>query len=199
MNKGIYVWDPLVRIFHWSLVLFFTIAYLTEDDFMTLHELAGYIVLGLVGFRVIWGIVGPKFARFTDFVYSPAKIIAYLKSLTGHPKHYLGHNPAGGAMVIILLVMIALTSWTGIKALEAEEMEHASINITLINKAYADDDGDKHKSRKGDEFWEEIHEAAANLTVFFVFLHIVGVFASSIIHRENLVRAMITGYKKENE
>lgn len=199
MKNGIYVWDPLVRIFHWSLVLFFTIAYVTEDDLMELHELAGYIVLGLVGFRVVWGIVGPKYARFTDFVYSPSTILAYVKSLTSQPKHYLGHNPAGGAMVIVLLVMIALTSWTGIKAEEAEEMEHASRTISLINDAYADDDEHEEKNKGGDEFWEDIHEASANLTVFFVFLHIVGVFASSIIHRENLVRAMVTGYKQKRE
>lgn len=199
MKNTVYVWDPLVRIFHWSLVLFFTIAYLTEDDFMALHELAGYIVLGLVGFRIIWGLIGSKYARFSNFIYSPAKILAYLKSLAAQPKHYIGHNPAGGAMVIMLLVMIAFTGFTGIKAEEAESMEHAAINITLIGNAYADDDTDKHERKEGDEFWEDIHEATANLTVFFVFLHIVGVFASSLLHRENLVRAMITGYKQEKE
>jgi cytochrome b len=197
MNKSVYVWDPLVRIFHWSLVLFFTIAYFTEDDFMALHELAGYIVLGLVGFRIIWGVIGSKYARFSDFVYSPAKILAYLKSLTSKPKHYIGHNPAGGAMIIILLVMIVLTSWSGIKAEEAESHEHASLNITFVNTAYADDH--EHEDKGEDDFWEEIHETFANMTVFFVFLHVVGVFASSIIHRENLVRAMITGYKQQDK
>ena len=198
-NSIIYVWDPLVRIFHWSLVLFFTIAYLTDDDFMQIHELAGYIVLGLVGFRVVWGIIGPQYARFSNFVYGPATVIGYIKSLLSKPKYYTGHNPAGGVMVIILLVMIALTSWSGIEALEAEEMETASVNISLISTAHADDDENDHEDGEGDEFWEDIHEAAANLTVFFIFLHIVGVFASSIIHRENLVRAMITGYKEKKE
>lgn len=199
MNKSVYVWDPLVRIFHWSLVLFFTIAYLTEDDFMALHELAGYIVLGLVSFRIIWGVIGSKYARFSNFVYSPAKILAYLKSLTSKPKHYIGHNPAGGAMVIILLVMIVFTGLSGIKAEEAESHEHAMLNITLINTAYADEKQHEHEGKGGDEFWEELHEVFANMTVFFVFLHVVGVLASSIIHRENLVRAMITGYKEEKE
>lgn len=189
----IYVWDPLVRIFHWSLALFFTIAYLTEDEQMELHEVSGYIVLGLVGFRIIWGIIGPKYARFTSFICGPFTILRYIKSLASSPRHYIGHNPAGGAMVIILLVMIALTSWSGIEAQEAEGMEHAAVNVSLISNAHADDD--EHDEDEGDEFWEEIHEALANLTVFFIFLHIVGVFASSVIHNENLVKAMITGYK----
>ena len=193
-SNRIYVWDPLVRIFHWSLVLFFTVAYLTEDEQMELHELSGYIVLGLVGFRIIWGIIGPKYARFTSFVYGPVTIIGYIKSLASSPKHYIGHNPAGGAMVIVLLVMIALTSWSGIEAEEAEGMEHAAVNISLISTAHADDD-----ENEGDEFWEDIHEALANLTVFFIFLHIVGVFASSAIHNENLVKGMITGYKEKKK
>jgi cytochrome b len=202
MNKSVYVWDPLVRIFHWSLVLFFTIAYFTEDDFMALHELAGYIVLGLVGFRIIWGVIGSKYARFSDFVYSPAKILAYLKSLTSKPKHYIGHNPAGGLMVIIMLVMLALTSWSGIKAGESEATEQASaspaIKLSLVSSAYADDD-EHEKRNKGDEFWEDIHEALANFTLFLVFLHITGVIVSSVLHREKLVRAMITGYKERKE
>ena len=195
-SNRVYVWDPLVRIFHWSLVLFFTIAYLSEDE-MALHELSGYIVLGLVGFRIIWGLIGPKYARFTNFVYGPFTIFRYIKSLSSQPKHYIGHNPAGGAMVIILLVMIAFTSWSGIEAHEAEGSEHASVSISFISVAQADDD--EHEGEEGDEFWEEIHEAAANLTVFFIFLHIVGVFASSAIHNENLVKAMITGYKDRKD
>lgn len=164
---------------------------------MQLHELAGYIVLGLVGFRIVWGLIGTQYARFSNFVYGPATILNYIKSLSSKPKHYIGHNPAGGAMVIALLVMVAFTSWSGIKAEEAESMEHATINITIINDVYADDD--EHEGKEGNEFWEDIHEAAANLTVFLVFLHIVGVFVSSIIHHENLVRAMITGYKQKRE
>lgn len=202
-NSSTYVWDPLVRIFHWSLVLAFTLAYLTEDDFMSVHEFAGYVVLGLVAFRVVWGVIGTRYARFTDFVYKPASVIKYIKSLaTLHPPRYLGHNPAGGAMVIILLVMLVLTSWSGIKAYETETTQQATtgngINVSLVRSAYADDDHDRNE-HEGDEFWEDIHEGLANFTVLLVFLHVIGVFASSLLHRENLVRAMITGYKKNNE
>jgi len=197
-NSAIYVWDPLVRIFHWSLVLAFSIAYLTEDDLMAVHEFAGYVVLGLVGFRIVWGLIGTRYARFSDFIYRPASIIRYIKTLTGpNPPHYIGHNPAGGLMVILLLVMLALTSWTGIKAYEIESTAQAGLSITLVNAAYADDD--HKKGDEGNEFWEEIHEASANLTLFLIFVHIAGVLASSLIHRENLVRAMITGYKQKKE
>lgn len=200
-NSAIYVWDSLVRIFHWSLVLAFTLAYLTEDDLMTVHEFAGYVVLGLVGFRIVWGFIGTRYARFSDFIYRPAAVIRYIKTLTGsNPTYYIGHNPAGGLMVILLLVMLALTSWTGIKAQEKESTGQAGLTITLVNAAYADsDEHENENENEGDEFWEEIHEASANLTLFLIFLHIAGVLASSFIHRENLVRAMITGYKQKKE
>jgi cytochrome b len=202
-DNAVYVWDPLVRIFHWSLVLFFTLAYLTEDDFMQVHEFAGYAVLGLVGFRVVWGLVGTRYARFSNFIYGFDRIKSYLVSLARlKPQHYIGHNPAGGLMVIIMLVMLALTSWSGIKAGESEATEQASaspaIKLSLVSSAYADDD-EHEKRNKGDEFWEDIHEALANFTLFLVFLHITGVIVSSVLHREKLVRAMITGYKERKE
>ena len=97
MNKNIRVWDPLVRIFHWSLVLAFTVAYVTGDDENSVHVYAGYAVLGLISFRVFWGLVGSKYALFSDFIYSPTTVFRYLKGLFScNPKHYIGHNPAGG-------------------------------------------------------------------------------------------------------
>lgn len=189
------VWDPLVRIFHWGLVVSFVIAYITEDDVMWLHEIAGYSVLGLVAFRVIWGVVGPRYARFTDFVRGPATIKQYLKTFfKPDARHYLGHNPAGGWMVLVLLVMLALTSWSGIEALEAEQGGQASTSVEIIKSAHADDDHDESE-RQSDEFWEDIHEAIANITLLLVFVHIGGVLFTSLFHGENLVRAMWTGKK----
>ena len=104
-SETIKVWDPFVRIFHWSLVLFFTAAYISgESDAETIHVWAGYIITGLIAARLIWGLIGTTHARFSDFFYRPAEIIAYLKSLMSrHPKHYLGHNPAGAVMAISLM------------------------------------------------------------------------------------------------
>jgi len=199
-ETSVQVWDIFVRVFHWSLVFFFAVTYLSGDELETVHAYAGYIIIILLGLRLIWGVVGTRYARFTNFIYSPQSIKAYLKSLLSkHPKHYLGHNPAGGAMVILLLIFLALTSWSGLKAYQAEgKGPLASTEISWVNVAQADDDS-RNKGKKGDEFWEDVHELLANFTLFLIFVHIAGVFVSSVLHKENLVRAMISGQKKPLE
>lgn len=179
------VWDPLVRVFHWSLVTAFVVAYLTEDHFLGLHVQAGYTIIGLVLFRLLWGLVGTRHARFGDFVRGPREVVAYLKSLLGRrPAHYLGHNPAGGWMVIALLVALLLTTLSGLLTYGIGESA-AGPFATL--------GGNPHG------FWseamEEIHEALVHLTLLLVLVHIAGVLVSSLLHRENLVRAMLTGRK----
>ncbi|MGA9572954.1 MAG: cytochrome b/b6 domain-containing protein, partial [Lysobacterales bacterium] len=107
------VWDPLVRIGHWTLVTCFFIAYFTEDDLLSLHVWAGYVLAAVVLFRLLWGFIGSRHARFGDFIYSPARVKAYLKSLRKGPvAHYVGHNPAGGWMIILLLLMLSGTVYT---------------------------------------------------------------------------------------
>lgn len=179
------VWDPLVRVFHWSLVTAFAVAYITEDHFLGLHVQAGYTIIGLVLFRLLWGLVGTRHARFTDFVRGPQAVWAYLKSLlTRHPSHYLGHNPAGGWMVIALLVALLLTTVTGLLTYGIGESAAGPFAVLGGNPG---------------GFWseamEEVHEALANLTLLLVFVHVAGVIVSSRLHHENLVRAMLTGRK----
>jgi cytochrome b len=198
------VWDLAVRIFHWSLVVFFTVSYLTGDELDTIHAYSGYVVLGLVAFRLVWGFIGTRHARFMDFVYGPARVREYLKSLlTRHPKHYLGHNPAGGWMVIALLVSITLTGISGLKLYGIEGHGPLAGNgpdISLVSTAYADDErDDKEGDKPGEEFWEDIHEFFADLSVILVFIHIAGVLVSSMLHGENLVRAMVTGNKRSED
>jgi len=198
------IWDPLVRIFHWSLVATFAIAYLTGDEESRLHELAGYAVLGLVAIRIVWGFVGTRYARFRDFVYRPSTVAAYAKDmLAGKPKRYLGHNPLGGAMIIALLVSLLATGATGLAAQQAEAGSPAVAAITarvaawtpdIVAKAVADDDEDGHGGKQ-EGVWGEVHEFFANLTLLLVGLHIGGVLLGSLAHRENLVRAMFTGRK----
>jgi len=200
------VWDPLVRLFHWSLVLFFAIAYLTGEDESELHIISGYIVTGLVLFRLLWGFIGTRHARFTNFVTGPGKVIGYLGSLlSGKPRHYAGHNPAGGYMVLGLLAGLAITCYSGLAYYGAEgKGPLAATPVPTLSQAYADEDesayegGEGMENGEGDEIWEEVHEVAANLTLALVFLHIAGVIVSSRLHRENLVRAMITGRKRVN-
>ncbi len=170
--KTVRVWDPLVRIFHWSLVAAFVTAYVThEDGFSATHLTAGYVVAGLVGFRLLWGFVGSRHARFADFVRGPAATLGYLRGLvTRAAPRTIGHNPAGGAMVVVLLTLLAVICLTG-----------WGMTTTAF---YAS------------ETLETIHEVAVNLALIAVLLHLIGVAASSLAHRENLVRAMITGRKK---
>ena len=203
------VWDILVRIFHWSLVLAFTIAYLTEDEFEEFHIYAGYVVLGLISLRVLWGFIGSRYARFNNFIYPFAEIKAYLSSLrTKNPKHYLGHNPAGGVMIIALLVSLFAATLSGVKIYGVQgygPLADNGVEFSIISEVQAHGEN-KHEDEKAgnkkvesaeEELWEEIHEISSNFTLLLIFLHIAGVIISSRIHGENLVRAMVTGKKED--
>ena len=202
-NNEIKVWDILVRIFHWSLVIAFFIAYFTGEEENNWHIYAGYTVLGLISFRVIWGFIGTKHARFSDFIYSPKTVFQYLKRLVmKNPKHYLGHNPAGGWMVILLVVSLFVVTISGLKVYAIEEGKGPLANsnqITLINESYASAGEYEYEEKEAhedeEEFWEEIHESATNFTLALIFLHIIGVIVSSRLHKENLIKAIITGKK----
>ncbi|MGD8927073.1 MAG: cytochrome b/b6 domain-containing protein [Thioalkalispiraceae bacterium] len=196
-EERVKVWDIAVRVFHWSLVLSFTIAYLSGEEEDQLHIISGYVVLGLIAFRIIWGFIGTRYARFWNFIYSPRHILAYTRSLmSGKPLHYLGHNPLGGLMILALLSSLLITIWSGLE-LEALEGEGPlAVKTEMIKPVYADSDRHEHEGEhEGDEFWEDVHEFFANLTLVLVFLHIAGAIFASVVHRENLVKAMVTGYK----
>jgi len=203
-ENTIQVWDILVRIFHWSLVISFVVAYFTSEEESLWHIYSGYVVLGLIIFRVIWGLIGSKYARFSNFLYSPGDVSQYIKELIGkRPTHYAGHNPAGGYMIIALLLSLFVVTVSGLKLYAVEEglgpLAGVSSEFTIINNANADQDENDDEHEKNDqeeEFWEEIHEVSTNFTLFLIFLHIAGVFVSSRLHDENLVKAMITGKKK---
>jgi cytochrome b len=211
-NKTVPVWDIAVRVFHWSLVAFFALSYLTGEEEITLHIYAGYAVLGLIVFRVLWGFIGSRYARFSDFVRSRAVVVAYLKAmLAGSPKRYLGHTPPGGWMILALLASLLLTSLSGLQVYGLEgygPLAGASFSAELVTPAHADDDDDEHERRHGsayaghesedeagEEMWEEVHEFFANLTVLLVFVHSAAVVVTGRLHRENLVKAMLTGKK----
>ncbi|MDX9765756.1 MAG: cytochrome b/b6 domain-containing protein [Ectothiorhodospiraceae bacterium] len=182
--QEIKVWDPLVRVFHWSLVAAFAIAFVTEDDFQTLHTYAGYTVLGLVLTRLVWGFVGTRHARFSDFVRSPREVLAYLKDmLRFRPPHFVGHNPAGGAMIVLLLASLLLTTLTGLMTWGAEGEGPFGAWLWQFGSS-------------GEKMLEETHEFFANFTLLLVVVHVAGVAVGSLMHRENLVRAMVTGRKQ---
>lgn len=204
-DDTIKVWDPIVRIGHWTLVIAFFTAYFTEDDFLSQHVWAGYVVGAVVAIRLIWGLVGSKYARFSNFVRSPAVTLRYIAGImTNRAERFVGHNPAGGAMVVALLICIVGTVTSGLVLYAIQEDagplagwvtdNPGKSNLpALISTAYADDDG--HADDEREEFWEEAHEIFANLALILVAFHIAGVLFSSFVHKENLIKAMITGRK----
>lgn len=169
-TTSVRVWDAPVRVFHWLLVLCFAGAYLSAESerWQLVHITLGYTMAGLIAFRVLWGLVGTRYARFGQFVRGPGAVLRYLRSLRSRaPEHHLGHNPAGAwAIVLILLAGGALTlsGWA---------------NYNEI----------------GGNWIEELHEVLGNGMLLLVGVHVAGVVVSSRLHRENLVRAMVTGRK----
>ncbi len=165
------IWDPFVRVFHWALVTFFLVAYVTGDEIEKVHVAAGYMIAALVAARIVWGMIGSRHARFASFVRPPGEVLSYLRdAMLLRARRYLGHNPAGGAMIVALLAVLIGTCVTG---------------FLLTTDAYW-----------GAKWVEEMHEFFANLTVGLVVAHILGVLVASFEHRENLVASMLTGRKR---
>ena len=167
------VWDITTRVFHWALVLAYCASQLTAEEWDAAHEYTGYLILGLVVFRAIWGFVGPQYARFSDFVKPPSKIWAHFSNtLTGRQIAQPGHNPAGGAMVLIMLIWFALTGMTG------------WLSITLSGSAA--------------ELLETTHEFLGEYSLILIALHVVAVLVMSLLERQDLAKSMIDGKKRLN-
>jgi cytochrome b len=198
------VWDPLVRFGHWALVAAFAVTYLSAEEETgpdPLHVWGGYVVGTIVVLRVVWGFVGPRSARFSDFVRSPKEVVLYLRNLllgARAARSYLGHSPAGGAMVVALLVFLAATVATGMVAY-GQQGRGPLASIVAIS-APADRGGAEPAASRADKRAEstvgEVHGLLATITLVLVGLHIIGVATASAVHRENLVLAMITGRKR---
>jgi cytochrome b len=205
------VWDLFVRTFHWTIVIGFFIAYFTEGEGggEWLHVWAGYVVAALVVLRILWGFVGPRHARFADFVTGPGTGLRYLFSLAAfRARRYVGHSPAGGWMVLMLLAGLLLTTAAGMATYgerghgplaplfgpttTASAIKPAS--LALVAPARADDDEERPGRRRSQ--FKELHELFGNIVLFLIILHVAGVVVASIAHRENLVRSMITGRKR---
>lgn len=170
-SATIKVWDPFVRVFHWSLAASFLVAYATGDEIESVHIAAGYTIAGLVAARLVWGFIGSRYARFSGFVSAPSEVLAYLRdaALLRAPR-YIGHNPAGGAMIVALLATLLGTCISG---------------YMMTTDVYW-----------GAKWLEEVHETLANLMIGLIVVHILGVLVASFEYRENLMKAMITGRKR---
>ncbi len=201
MSEKVYVWDKFVRLFHWVLVALFAISYISAEEIEWLHVYSGYTIAALIVLRVIWGLIGSRYARFSDFVPSVATTKAYISGITsGKPTRYLGHNPLGGLMVVAFLVMLTLITLSGMKLYAVEEGKGplaAAPQIHLISQAYSHEGHEHEGEGEGDEFWKEIHEFSVNLMVLLILLHVAGVVLSSRLHNESLVKSMLTGFKEK--
>ncbi len=171
MARRILVWDLPTRAFHWLLAISFTGAFLTTESerWRDVHVMLGYTALGLIAFRVLWGLAGTRYARFAAFAFGPRRVLGYLGSIVRDaPEHHLGHNPAGSWAIYALLALGIAAGATGYLAF----------------------------NDFGGEWLAEAHEAMANAMLAVVMVHIAGVAVSSLLHRENLVRAMLDGRKR---
>jgi cytochrome b len=184
-------WDPLIRIIHWLLAAAVLLNWVTDSP-LWLHTWGGYLATALVVSRILWGFIGPENARFGRFLRGPYAVFDYLAGLVRFSsRRYVGHSPAGGAMIVALLVLIAATTGTGMASLAAMEgrgplsavVERVPLPRTL-------------GQRRPLPLIREVHQVLANVTFALVVLHVAGVVLASCVHRENLVVAMITGRKR---
>ena len=166
------VWDPLVRIAHWTLVGSIIVAWFTRHGGGKWHEWAGYVVLAVVTLRIVWGFAGPAYARFTQFVYSPSATLRYSKLVAaGQEPRYIGHNPLGGWMIVALLTTALLTAASGW--------------LYTTDRFW------------GLEWVEQTHLWLTYLLLALAALHVTGAIVESVRHRENLIASMIHGNKRE--
>ncbi len=176
------IWNIPVRLFHWMLVSCFITAWLTRDDrYLDIHLFAGYLMAALILFRLLWGIVGGPYARFGDFAFGWREAWGYTKmALKGCPPRFIGHNPAGSWGIYLLLGLGSLIAITGLLALGGEE-GHGPL-AGLLNRSQG-------------VIAHDLHELLAWVMLGTVVIHLLGVVVESVLHRENLIGSMITGYK----
>ena len=177
------IWDLPTRVFHWALAASFALAWLTaeSDTRLPVHVFLGYLMLGLVGFRLLWGFAGSHFSRFANFWFGPRDAWVYLKQVaTGRAQRHVGHNPTGSLAIYVMLGLVVAVALSGVLTLGAEEQQ--GLAAGWVNFAQA-------------KLLKKTHEAAATLMLGMVMVHIAGVLVESLLHRENLARAMLNGVK----
>ena len=181
--KRILIWDLPIRLFHWLLVACFAVAWLTAgaDRWLSVHSFFGYVMLGLIVFRLVWGVIGGHYARFSEFAYGPRAAVAHVRALlAGKAPRYVGHNPAGTQAVFGLLLLGLAVCLTGLFTQGGEEGHSAVAGVITIASGTA---------------LKEAHEVIATLMLLLVIGHVAGVAVDSWLYKENLARSMVTGIK----
>lgn len=178
------IWDLPTRLFHWTLAGSFALAWLTSegDRWRSVHVFLGYLMLGLVVFRLIWGFAGSHFSRFASFWFGPKEALDYLKQvLSGHAPRHVGHNPTGSVAIYILLMLAVLVGLSGIVTLGGDEQQGLAAGWFTFAQV---------------QVIKKVHDLGATLMLLVVFGHITGVVVESVLHKENLARSMVTGFKQ---
>lgn len=185
-NGSVRVWDLPTRIFHWLLAVSVLVAYITGGERGTafvLHVGAGHLILLLLLFRILWGIIGSPYSRFSDFVYSWRSTLTYVKDVARlRPAHFVGHNPLGGLMVLAMFLLLLAIIGTGLSSAAARGYQAGAPLIAAMGS--------------GSRAMGDIHETLGSLIMILAGIHVAAVFAHWLFVRENLVRAMITGRKR---
>ena len=184
-KKKIKVWDLPTRIFHWSLVVLVATAlvtgFLSPEWWMDIHIWAGYGIIFLIIFRLVWGVFGSEFSRFKSFAFTPGVVLTHIRKLIIlRPLHYIGHNPAGAMMIIALIFFLFSITISGFFVLGGQENQGPLAGV--INYKFGHMAG-------------ELHEVMAFILMGLIALHIIGVIIETRLSRENLVKSMIDGYK----
>lgn len=170
MNATVKVWDPLVRLFHWSLAGLFLANFFTEEGELV-HRGFGYAILALIAMRFVWGWIGTRHARFSDWVPGPRRVRVYLRErLAGRSERQLGHNPGAAVMILALLTGVLLVAFTGW--------------LQTTDRFF------------GDGWLEDLHEVLAYGVLGLVVLHVLAAVGESVHYGENLIAAMIHGRKR---
>ena len=168
------VWDLPLRIFHWALAASVLIAWFSANILDTVHEIAGYTVLGLIVFRIVWGFTGTRYSRFRNSVQALRTVGHHLRQIAqGQSGRHLGLNPAGAAMSYALLVLLAVSTVSGW--------------MQLTERFF------------GVDWVEKLHTYSSNLVLILAGVHVLGVLLTCALQKENLVRAMITGQKRARD
>jgi len=183
--RSVPVWDFPTRVFHWTLAVAVVVSYATggeEGVWFVVHTVSGYVVALLLAFRLVWGFVGSVHSRFSDFVYSRRSVRDYVRQLLRlAPPRFVGHNPLGGWMVILMLAVLAGTVVTGL--FSGDDDGGAGILLPLI------------AAPRG-EGLAEVHEFFGDFIIVLATIHVLAVFVDWFLTGDNLVKAMITGRKR---
>lgn len=186
MTKKHLVWDLPLRLFHWSFAFTVFACWFTaenKDDYIDLHIQLGYIALGLVIFRILWGFMGPKHARFSQFIPSPSQLVSYLKK-SNEKQQVAGHNPLGAFMVILMVLLIVIQTVTGL---------FISDDIFSSGPYYGTISSELEKAFKF------LHLNTFNIMIAAIVIHICAIFFYWLVKKQNLILPMITGKKTADE